>query len=99
MTKYDVPPKKELYDHYIDANMTIKWLSKHYFVSERTIREWLKGYGLRKLGRTDLVTRAMYTLLSHGFSGRDVAVLFDTTHTAVFKAKSVYEKQLREGTE
>jgi len=99
MTVYEVPPKKELYDHYIDANMTIVWLAGHYHVSERVVKRWLKLHGLKKLGRTDLVTRAMYTLLSHGFSGRDVAVLFDTTHTAVFKAKSVYEKQLREGTE
>ncbi len=99
MTVYEVPPKKELYDHYIDANMTIKWLASHYHVSERVVKRWLKLHGLKKLGRTDLVTRAMYTLLSHGFSGRDVAILFDTTHTAVFKAKSVYEKKLREGTE
>ena len=99
MTIYEVPPKKELYEHYIDANMTIKWLASHYHVSERVVKRWLKLHGLKKTGKTDLVARAMYTLLSHGFSGREVAVLFDTTHTAVFKAKSVYEKKLKEGTE
>lgn len=94
MTVYERPPKKELYDHYIYAGATIKWLASHYHVSERTVKSWLKHHGLKKQGKNDLISRAIYTLLRQGFSGRDVATLLDTTHTAVYRANEAYEKQI-----
>ena len=90
MTKYDVPPKAELIEKVLEDGLTNAQLAEEYLVSERVIKRWLNLYEIRRIGSTLLMERAAYTLMKHGFSGREVATVLDTTHTRVYEMTKRY---------
>lgn len=91
------PPKKELYNHYAKAKVTLAWLSDHYNVTERIIILWLRDYKItKKRLYTRLEDRAIDQLRTAGFSYDEIAKVLDTFKATVIRRHKSYLEWLEQ---